>query len=236
MHKISVIIPNYNNSKYLKRCIESVIKQTYRDLEIICVDDKSTDNSVTILEQYTKKDSRIRLLALSNNMGVSNARNMALQLATGECVCFLDSDDYWELTYCADLYDSLIRHNSDLACGGHIKVNKFNKRISAWLPKKDISMEPNKEIYDFTKHRNVTQKLFKMKIIKDHSLTFNTDLNYMEDAVFLMNYLQYCNLISGVKKVLYDVQINFDSLCRSKKLKDRRESDKLKASSIMKDL
>ena len=233
MHKISIIIPSYNNEKYLKRCIDSALNQTYPDIEVVCIDDKSTDNSLQLLKKYTEKDNRIKLLALSSNMGVSNARNIALQMITGECVCFLDSDDYLEKTACADLYDSLVRQNSDLACGGHIKVNSSNHKVSAWLPEKDISGAPKADIFKFTKHRNVTQKLFKTQIIKEHDLTFNKDLNYMEDAVFLMNYLQYCSLISGVKKVLYNVQINMNSLCRSKKLKNRRENDKLKASSII---
>ena len=233
MSKISVVIPNYNNAIYLKRCLESVINQTFKDLEIICIDDKSTDNSLNILEDFAKKDKRIQLISLAVNGGVSNARNIALTKLTGEYVCFLDSDDYLESTSCEELYASIIKATSDLACGGHIKVNKDNKRISAWLPKKDVSMTPAKDIYEFTKHRNVTQKLFKVDIIRQNNLIFNKDLNYMEDALFLVNYLKYCKLISGVKKVLYNVQINPNSLCRNINFKDRRESDKLKASSLI---
>lgn len=233
MHKISIIIPSYNNEKYLRRCIDSALKQTYPDIEVICIDDKSTDNSLKILHTYTKKDSHIKVLALGSNMGVSNARNIGLQMITGDCVCFLDSDDYLEPTSCAELYDSLVRCNSDLACGGHVKVNAYKRKVSPWLPVQDISSNPTADIFNFTKHRNVTQKLFKVQIIKDYDLKFNTDLNYMEDAVFLMNYLQHCNLISSVKKALYNVQINMNSLCRSKKLAERRKGDKAKASSII---
>ena len=229
MPKISIIIPNYNNEKYLNRCIDSAINQIYKETEIICVDDKSTDNSVSILTKYAKLDDRIKLILLKENAGVSNARNEALKACTGDYVCFLDSDDYIEPNFCTELYKSIITKNSDIACGGHIKVNALNKRISKWLPKKELSVFPEKDIYEFTKHRNVTQKLFKTNIIKDHNLTFNKDLNYMEDALFLVNYLKYCKLISGVQKVLYDVQINFNSLCRNENYKKRREEDKLKA-------
>lgn len=233
MQKITVIIPNYNNAKYLEKCLTSVIKQTYKDLEIICVDDKSTDNSITILKKYTVKDKRIRLLMLPVNCGVSNARNMALKIMTGDYVCFLDSDDYLEKTSCADLLSSILNTNSDLACGGHIKLNSMGSKVSAWLPRQDISINPIKEIYNFTKHRNVTQKLFKASIIKENNIAFNTDLNYMEDAVFLVDYLRCCKSISGVKKVLYTVRVNQSSLCRNKEFKARRENDSKKASEII---
>ena len=233
MPKITIIIPNYNNAKYLERCLESVINQTYKDLEIICVDDKSTDGSVIILKKYAEKDKRIQLLLLSANCGVSTARNMALKIMTGEYVCFLDSDDCLERTSCKDLLDSIIKRKSDMAFGGHVKINSLSKKVSAWLPKKEISQAPKVDVYDFTKHRNVTQKLFKTSIIKEHNIIFNTELNYMEDAVFLMEYLSYCKVISGVKKVLYNVQINFHSLCRNKEFKERRENDSKKAFEII---
>ena len=234
MHKITVIIPNYNNAKYLDKCLKSVIDQTHKDLEIICVDDKSTDNSIAILKKYAVKDKRIRLLMLPANRGVSNARNMALEIMTGDYVCFLDSDDYLEKTSCADLLSSILNTNSDLACGGHIKLNSIGSKVSAWLPQQDISTNPIKEIYSFTKHRNVTQKLFKTSIIKENNITFNTELNYMEDAVFLVDYLRCCKSISSVKKVLYIVRVNQNSLCRNKKFKVRRESDSTKALGLIK--
>lgn len=234
MSKISIVIPNYNNAIYLKRCLESVINQTFKDLEIICIDDKSTDDSLNILEDFAKKDKRIQLIALDVNSGVSNARNIALTKLTGEYVCFLDSDDYLEKTSCADLLSSILNTNSDLACGGHIKLNSMGSKVSAWLPQQDISTNPIKEIYSFTKHRNVTQKLFKTSIIKENNITFNTELNYMEDAVFLVDYLKYCKSISSVKKVLYIVRVNQNSLCRNKKFKVRRESDSTKALGLIK--
>lgn len=229
MPKISIIIPNYNNAKYLSRCIQSAINQTYRDIEIICIDDKSTDNSLEILDKYAKANSNFKLIALEKNSGVSNARNEALKVCTGDYVCFLDSDDYIELNSCKELYESIMNMGTDLACGGHIKVNQRNQHISKWLPKKCLSTEPLKDIYEFTKHRNVTQKLFKMAIIRENNLAFDKSLNYMEDALFLVNYLKHCNSISGVQKVLYNVQINLNSLCRSEKFKERRKKDAEKA-------
>lgn len=234
MPKITIVIPNYNNAKYLERCLKSAITQTHKDLEIICIDDKSTDGSVAILKKYAEKDKRIQLLLLSANCGVSAARNMALKIMTGEYVCFLDSDDCLEKTSCKDLLDSIIKKKSDMSFGGHIKINSLDRKVSAWLPKKEISLNPKKDVYEFTKHRNVTQKLFKTNIIRNNNIIFNTELNYMEDAVFLMEYLSHCKTISGVKKVLYNVQINFHSLCRNVDFKARRENDSKKASEIIK--
>ena len=92
---VSVIIPVYNVEKYLRRCLDSVVGQTYKDLEIILVDDGSTDGSTEICEEYAKKDSRIRFLRKQNG-GLSSARNAGLLVATGEYVTFVDSDDYIE--------------------------------------------------------------------------------------------------------------------------------------------
>ena len=92
---ISLIIPVYNTSKYLKVCIESLLNQTFKDFEMILVDDGSTDNSVEIIKEYQKQDSRIRLIKENHN-GVGNARNVGLVHAQGKYVQFLDSDDFFE--------------------------------------------------------------------------------------------------------------------------------------------
>lgn len=93
MKKVSVIIPLYNEEKYIKECLESVINQTYKNLEIIVVDDNSTDNSLKIVKEI--KDKRIKVIKLKQNNGVANARNKGVEKATGDYICFLDSDDFW---------------------------------------------------------------------------------------------------------------------------------------------
>lgn len=91
--KVSVIIPLYNEEKYISECINSVIGQTHKNLEIIIVDDKSTDNSLKLLEQI--KDKRIKIIKLDKNSGVACARNKGVEVSTGDYICFLDSDDFW---------------------------------------------------------------------------------------------------------------------------------------------
>ena len=95
MKKVSVIIPVYNSSKHIKECLESVINQTYKNIEIIVVDDASSDNSVEIIKNIN--DSRIKILELKQNIGVARARNKGIEIAVGDYICFLDSDDYWVL-------------------------------------------------------------------------------------------------------------------------------------------
>lgn len=93
--KVSIIIPNYNNEKYLEECIESIERQTYNNIEIVIVDDFSTDNSRKIINNLQKKYNNIKVILLQQNKGVSNARNEGLKAASGEYVTFIDSDDYY---------------------------------------------------------------------------------------------------------------------------------------------
>ncbi len=95
MKKVSVIIPVHNSEKYILECLNSVINQTYKNLEIIVIDDKSTDNSINIIKSI--KDKRIKLIELEKNSGAAIARNKGIEISTGDYICFLDSDDYWKL-------------------------------------------------------------------------------------------------------------------------------------------
>lgn len=229
MPKVSIIIPVYNNAPYLDECLDSVIRQTVNDIEIICVNDASTDNSLEILKKYEKLDKRIKVINLEKNGGVSNARNIALDNINGKYVCFLDSDDFIEIDFCKFLINNILVKHSDLACGGHCKINKFNQRISKWLPEAITSSNVLEDINLLTKHRNVTQKLFKTQIIKTNNIRFNTSLHYMEDALFLITYLTHCTSISGVQKMIYNVRINENSLCRNTEFVERRKIEREKA-------
>ena len=95
MKKVSVIIPMHNSSKFIKECINSVINQTYTNLEIIVIDDASQDDGISIVENI--KDDRIKIIKHNKNLGVANTRNRGIKEATGDLICFLDSDDYWNL-------------------------------------------------------------------------------------------------------------------------------------------
>ena len=94
MIKISVVIPVYNVENYLEKCLDSILNQTLREIEIICIDDCSIDNSYFILEEYSKKDSRIVIIKNNINKGVSKSRNIGINISKGDYIAFIDSDDY----------------------------------------------------------------------------------------------------------------------------------------------
>ena len=111
--KISIIIPVYNVEKYLHQCLNSVINQTYKNLEIICINDGSKDNSLIILNEYLQKDNRI-VIVNQKNSGVSSARNKGIRLSTGDFISFIDSDDYLDLNVYEKCVQRIIRDNSDI--------------------------------------------------------------------------------------------------------------------------
>lgn len=129
MPKISIIIPVYNVEKYLRECLDSCVNQTLEDIEIICVDDASPDNSIKILEEYRQKDSRIKILRHEKNKNLGAARNTGLTNATGEYVWFVDSDDYIDTKACQILYDAIKEFDVDMLCFSALKfVDEDKKR------------------------------------------------------------------------------------------------------------
>ena len=115
MIKISVIIPVYNVEQYLRECLESVINQTLSELEIICINDGSTDSSLDILREYEQKDNRI-IVINKDNEGQAAARNIGISMAKGEYIGFLDSDDYIDSNFYEKLYNAAKKYKADIAC------------------------------------------------------------------------------------------------------------------------
>lgn len=132
MKKVSVIIPLHNSSKHIEECINSVIKQTYNNLEIIVVDDASKDNSIETIR--SKNDSRIRIIEIKENVGVAIARNKGIEEARGEYICFLDSDDYWVLDKLEKQIKFIEENNYTFIYGGY-EYLKNERRKKAKVPK-----------------------------------------------------------------------------------------------------
>ena len=132
MLKVSVIIPVYNVEKYLSECLDSVINQSLKEIEIICIDDCSTDNSYNILLEYAKKDNRIKLLRNEENKGVGFTRNKAINIASAEYIYFIDPDDYIDLDYIEQLYITAKKYNSDITSNLNI-VKIENDNLSYFL-------------------------------------------------------------------------------------------------------
>ena len=145
MPKVSVIIPVYNVEKYLRQCLDSVVNQTLEDIEIICVNDCSPDNSLSILKEYANKDNRIKIIDLKENVGPGIAKNKALDIANGEYIMLLDPDDWYEPDACKLAYNQIKKNNNDWVTFG------YNKYFEAT----DTYKEQTDRIAPFLKFKNL---------------------------------------------------------------------------------
>ena len=127
--KVSIIIPVYNVEKYLRQCLDSIVNQTLKEIEVICINDGSTDNSPIILEEYEKKDPRIRVIT-QENMGSGVARNRAIQQAKGKYIGFMDSDDWADPTMFEKLYENAELNNSDIVMCPMLIINESGQGLS----------------------------------------------------------------------------------------------------------
>lgn len=153
--KISIIIPVYNVEKYLSECLDSCINQTMEDIEIICVDDCSTDNSFKILEEYQQKDSRIKIFRHAENKKQGAARNKGLEVATGEYIWFVDSDDYIDTKACQILYDAIENFKIDMLCFSAIQVTETEENRIFSYPKYFQGVQINKIYHPKTNRKEI---------------------------------------------------------------------------------
>ncbi len=208
--KISIIVPVYNVEEYLVKCLDSLINQTLKDIEIICINDGSTDNSLDILKAYSKNDERIVLINKENE-GVSIARNSGIEKASGEYIMFVDSDDYLELTACEDLYKKIKKDSSDLLIFNHFCIFENNKKNA-----KELNALTEDIIFNF---KNSPEDFFYIntgilgKLYKNNNIgKLNTLLKKGEDTVFFWEYCLKNNpKISILNKSLYNYRIRSNS-------------------------
>lgn len=200
MEKITVIIPVYNVEMYLKEAIESVINQTYQNLEILLIDDGSTDNSGKICDEYAKKDNRITVFH-QENRGLSGARNTGLRNATGKYIMCLDSDDKFELEACQIMYDAIKDTNADYMIANYINIDEDGTRWENPVFKKDKYSAFKLSIKDYEKsfyimNSGVCNKIFRKSFLDSLQIEFVERLP-AEDAIFTT----YCFIKS--KNVYY---------------------------------
>lgn len=198
--KISIIVPVYNAENYLENCLNSLINQTYKNIQIILVDDGSCDRSYSICQLYANKDKRIDLIKQKNS-GVSSARNKGLSKANGDYVIFVDSDDFCSQDMCEIIINEI--SNNDFLIYGLSKVYKdketlllFDENIKKENIKKRIFL--SNEIGGY-----ICNKVFLNKIIRDNNLRFNEKIHLCEDLIFIFDYIQFVTKVSYVKKILY---------------------------------
>lgn len=217
---VSVIVPVFNKEEYLEECLHSLINQTLENIEVICVDDGSTDNSPKILEEYKKKDSRIKVFK-QENKGPGNARNNALKHASGDYVAFVDADDWIELDALRILYENALENDSELVLFNAIEYlpnKQFRKRIYYpedidgsfnFLDKKDIVM--NNFLIACT-------KLHKLSFINENQLTFSENALF-EDVYFHIKSMIKANNASYVKNIFYNYRRTETNTRQSNSLK-----------------
>lgn len=213
--KVSIIIPVYKAEKYIRTCLDSVLNQTYRDLEVIVIDDESPDECGAICEEYAKADQRVKVIHKKNE-GVSKARNTGLNIATGDYVQFVDSDDYLEPHMTETLVTAMEDGQADLVlCGFYEKNLNFSKTSKADEEPGIYSQEQfikniMKNPYSF--HYGVLwNKLFKGEYLR--KLRFSEEMDFGEDFIFNLQYLKYTEKIKVIVDTLYYyIRYNTDSL------------------------
>lgn len=195
--KVSIIVPIYNTSKYLPTCLDSILEQTYPNLEIILIDDGSTDSSGKIADQYARKHTNIRVTH-QKNQGQSAARNVGLSKATGSYITFIDSDDKMKPTFIAKLLSLYHRGVSITVCGHEFHSVKNNQ--SKNLYQSELKPRKKNESYKAYivkllaldgKMYSCSNKMFRADTIRNHHLQFDSSLNFAEDTKFVLEYLKY---------------------------------------------
>ncbi len=203
--KISVIVPIYNVEPYLEKCLDSLTSQTFKDIEIICIDDGSPDNSATIVKRYVAKDKRISLYQ-QKNQGLSAARNTGLEHAKAPYIMFCDPDDYYDLTMCAKMYDAIHTHDVDMAhCGIQVEYEAFHELKESDEKYYRIKFNGEQTITPnnfFQFDVSMLNKIFKKSIIDTYDLKFPVGLRY-EDACFFFMYVAVAPKTFCIQKKLY---------------------------------
>lgn len=185
---VSIIVPVYNAEKFLCKCFDGILIQTYTNWELLLVDDGSTDNSWNICEGYSKKDERI-IAIHKDNSGVSDTRNVGIAHSTGDNICFVDADDWVKPNYIEHLMQF---SEYDFVIAGY---ETWPEKSKCFLKDREYKREEMASMFDeFLQTRPTScASLFKSKIIKEHQIQFNSKLRSREDHLFNVQYLHWCN-------------------------------------------
>lgn len=212
--EISVIIPVYNTALYLEKCIISVLNQSLKNIEIIIINDGSTDNSLEIINNFLNIDKRIKLIN-KNNMGLSEARNDGIHVARGKYIFFLDSDDYLEEGALELLYKRISKDKSIDLIRGNYKIFYQNDYEITRKGLKKVHIESRISILNYIRYMNqkniyifnVWNYLFKTNIIKSNNIKFLSELHIGEDDIFTLEYMKHCNYVDIIDKPIYNYRI-----------------------------
>ena len=205
--RLSIIIPVYNTEKYLDRCLQSVLSSTYKDIEVIAVNDGSKDNSGHVLDEYAKIDNRLKVFHIENG-GVSNARNVGIRNATGDYITFVDSDDYILPAMYEEMIEIVKETGVDMVTTNlqvRESVIKNNLEANKVFDKEQIQaqitpMFSKGNAIGVTEFKN---KIVRMDIIKEGNIFFKVDFCYQEDLMFMIEVLANVSTMYYLPKAFY---------------------------------
>ena len=206
MATISIIVPIYNVEKYIKQCIDSLTNQTYKDIEIICVDDRGTDNSIKIAKNLAKTDPRIKIIQHKKNSGLSASRNTGIKNSSAPYIMFCDSDDWYQPDMCEKMLNAIKHNNVDLAmCGVNViyETNANLKKHDKSFTLKENGVFNIDQNFLTTYKPGMPFKIFKRKIIQKYNLQFPEGLKY-EDLYFFNVYCLRAKKIYLLTDKLYN--------------------------------
>lgn len=203
MPKVSIIIPVYNTEEYLKKCIDSLIYQSLEDIEIICVNDGSTDNSQEILENYSKKDARIKVL-YQENKKQGAARNKGMEIATGEYIGYVDSDDWVDFDYFEELYNAAKKQDLDIALATNVRIGngKTKKRLKIEKEQVAHSLQEKLDLCNQFKNECPTNKIYRREFLLKNNIIWPEGV-YCEDKIYTLKAVFWANGIISVPDVNY---------------------------------
>lgn len=196
MPLVSVITPVYNTQKYLRQCLDAVLFQDLKEIEVICIDDGSIDDSPKILAEYAQKDTRVKVITFSDNKGASAARNAGLMAARGKYVGFVDSDDYPEKTFFSLLLQAAEESNAEIAKGNYqYSHNRFIDKLHNEMVRK----EKTNLAYEFC------SCIFLRDFLEENAIKFSEQLVDMEDPVFSFKAALCCNKVAIVDDAIINI-------------------------------
>ena len=222
MVNVSIIVPVYNVEKFLEKCLDSLINQTLKDIEIICVNDGSTDNSLNILKSFSEKDSRI-IIINKQNEGPSVARNTGMKIAKGEYIGFVDSDDWVDLDFFEKLYNVAIKNNADISTASIIRWRKYNTKykIKYSEEKTYTTLQDKMDCCNIPKICYVWNKLYKSTILKDEKFKSGV---YFEDVIWLPYVIKKSNIIVTTPNTNYYYRVNKSSIVKKTSKKKQQDN------------
>ncbi|MGN0157315.1 MAG: glycosyltransferase family 2 protein [Lachnospiraceae bacterium] len=218
MSEVSVIVPMYNAERYLRRCLDSILSQTFTEFELLLIDDGSTDKTDVIAKEYCERDSRVRYIR-QENAGPDYARKRGIEEATGEYLMFVDADDYIRIDMIQNLYRELKEHHADFVCSQMMRVDTVGKKWNDCNMKESAleSHSVRENLYHFFVTRYISgsydTKLFEKKLLKDYKFLKESVIG--EDVSVILYILQHAKCVRILKEAYYFYFWNENSISHS---------------------